>query len=89
MPRNGSTVPPSDQLKRAPLGEMREALMGTDGMPILGDVIAVRGLEGCMEVTCTRMGGRCIQWHCPRCLKPTDAQGGHQCSAALDEEAPR
>lgn len=70
----------SDLLFTGP-GEIKEAIMGADMIPILGDVLAVQGLIGCTNVTCTRHDGRCISYHCPRCLRPTDSQGSpsHTC----------
>jgi hypothetical protein len=75
--------------------EIREAIYNPETRTwVSGDLLAVRGWPGCTNVTCTRKNvgldpndpGECYGWHCPRCGSPTNAQGGHRCSAPLGEE---
>jgi len=53
--------------------------MTSDGNTwVVGDLLATQGQEGCRDVRCSRIGGRCVGWHCPHCGEPTSSQG-HRC----------
>ena len=44
------------------------------------ELLAVRGERHCDNPLCTRIGARCVGWHCPRCGEATSSQG-HDCEA--------
>lgn len=46
------------------------------------ELVAVMGREGCEDVTCTRINGKCAGYHCPHCHKPCSMLGHPNCLRA-------
>jgi hypothetical protein len=42
------------------------------------DEVFQQRVEECDSITCTRLNGKCIGWHCPYCTEPCSSQG-HDC----------
>ena len=38
----------------------------------------------CTNPFCTRIGGRCVGWHCPRCGEPVSSQGHKTCGSSTE-----
>lgn len=53
----------------------------------LGRLVAVQGLEGCTSPECSRVGDRCVGWHCPLCDAPTNSYGHHDCPRTPKDDA--
>lgn len=47
---------------------------------IVGDgPVAIMGQDGCTDVRCTRLNGKCVGYHCPKCGQPCSMMGHRAC----------
>lgn len=43
-------------------------------------VAEIPGDDNCRNIMCTRIGGRCVGWHCSVCGEPCSSQGHSGCN---------
>lgn len=54
---------------------------------VIGELLATSGPEDCQDARCSRLDGRCVGYHCPRCGEPCSSQGHGLCKPTGAEAA--